>query len=71
MKVCRGAASFSVQQNNGKTPQYVEGLETLIPIATNVSKILSRFKKGIQSSMSYMDASNLSTYRENVSICKL
>jgi IMP dehydrogenase len=68
-KLYRGAASHSVQKEfTGEKPKNNEGEETLVPyVDESVSKILSRFKTGLQSSMSYMNASNLTEFHQNVS----
>jgi IMP dehydrogenase/GMP reductase len=70
-KLYRGAASFSVQQENGKEPANKEGKESLVPYKGSVVKIVKRFKEGLQSSMSYMDAGNLQEFRGNASIEEL
>jgi GMP reductase len=71
-KIMRGAASFSVQQDIGKSdPEYVEGAETLVPYRGTVTTVLRRYLAGLQSSMSYMDARTLSEYRAHVSFLLL
>lgn len=70
-KIYRGAASFSVQQDIGKNPEFVEGIESLIPLTTNVAKVIKRFNNGLRSAMSYMNARDLTSFRENVEWCKL
>lgn len=64
-KTYKGAASFSTQKQVGKNPEYVEGTETLIPYVGPVEKIIKRFRNGLRSSMSYMNAHNLNEYKNN------
>jgi IMP dehydrogenase len=65
-KIMRGAASFSVQYDVGKTnPDYVEGAETLVPYRGPVSSVVRRYLAGLRSSMSYMNARTLEEYRSN------
>jgi IMP dehydrogenase len=65
-KLYRGAASYSVQQEyKGKPPQYDEGNEKLIPYKGSVEKVIRKFKGGLQSSMSYMNARNINEFRNN------
>ncbi len=71
-KIMRGAASFSVQQDVGKSePEYVEGAETLVPYRGTVTTVLRRYLAGLQSSMSYMNARTLEEYRAHVSFVLL
>ena len=72
MKIMRGAASFSVQQQAGTDdPGYVEGTETLVQYKGGVDDVVRRFLAGLRSSMSYMDARTLAEYRDNVSFIVL
>jgi IMP dehydrogenase len=65
-KIMRGAASFSVQYDVGKTsPDYVEGAETLVPYRGPVASVVRRYLAGLRSSMSYMNARTLDEYRSN------
>ncbi len=71
-KIMRGAASFSVQQQAGKSdPAYVEGDETLVPYKGRVDDVVWRYLAGLRSSMSYMDARDLATFRANVDFVRL
>ncbi len=73
-KKYRGAASFGVQkEHTGEKPKYSEGDETLIPYTPNVSvsKVISRYKAGLQSAMSYFNSSNLSEFRHNVTFAEI
>jgi len=72
-KSYRGAASYGVQQEfSNEKPDFSEGDETLVVYQNkSIAKVLSRFKAGLQSSMSYMDALNLDEYRQNVFVEKL
>jgi IMP dehydrogenase len=71
-KKLRGAASFSTQkENTGEEPDYVEGAETLVPYRGSVEKVINRFAAGLRSSMSYMNARNLTEYRKNVKIVEV
>jgi IMP dehydrogenase len=72
VKIMRGAASFSVQQQAGtEDPGYVEGTETLVPYKGGVDDVVRRYLAGLRSSMSYMDARTLEQYRENGSFILL
>jgi IMP dehydrogenase len=72
VKIMRGSASFSVQQQAGaEDPGYVEGTETLVPYKGGVDDVVRRYLAGLRSSMSYMDARTLDEYRENVSFIVL
>lgn len=72
VKIMRGAASFSVQQQVGtEDPGYIEGTETLVPYKGGVDDVVRRYLAGLRSSMSYMDARTLEQYRENVSFILL
>ena len=67
-KIMRGAASFSVQQEfGGQAPEYIEGAETMVPYKGSVHDVTSRYRAGLRSSMSYMNARSLDDYRANVS----
>ena len=71
-KLYRGAASFSTQQEySGRTPTYSEGDETLVPYKGGVRKVIHRFRGGLQSSMSYMNARSIDEFRNKVEIGKL
>jgi IMP dehydrogenase/GMP reductase len=66
-KIMRGAASFSVQREyGGEQPEYVEGAETLVAYKGSVHEVTSRYRAGLRSSMSYMNARTLAEYRTNV-----
>jgi IMP dehydrogenase len=72
LKIMRGAASFSVQQQAGtEDPGYVEGTETLVPYKGGVDDVVRRYLAGLRSSMSYMGARTLEEYRQNVSFIVL
>ncbi|HZV50141.1 MAG TPA: guanosine monophosphate reductase [Candidatus Dormibacteraeota bacterium] len=63
-KIMRGAASFSVQQELGRSdPEYIEGAETLVPYRGPAAVVLQRYLAGLRSSMSYLDARTLDEYR--------
>lgn len=71
-KKLRGAASFSTQkESTGEEPDYVEGAETLVPYRGSVEKVINRFAAGLRSSMSYMNARDLTEYRKNVKIVEV
>ncbi|MBV9101744.1 MAG: guanosine monophosphate reductase [Candidatus Dormibacteraeota bacterium] len=71
-KIMRGAASFSVQQEqDGEDPEYIEGAETLVPYKGRVVDVIRRYLAGLRSSMSYMDARTLREYRSNVRFLRL
>lgn len=68
-KIFRGAASYSRLAESGKKPSYVEGLETLVPYTGSLEKTVVRFKGGLQSSMSYMNAYTLEEFTKNSDWC--
>lgn len=71
-KEYKGAASFAVQKDfNGDDPDHVEGDETLVPYRGAISKVIKRFKAGLQSSMSYADANNLNEYQLNAELIEI
>ena len=67
-KKYRGAASFGVQKEyTGENPKFSEGEETLIRYERNVSvmKMVEDYTSGLQSAMSYFNATNLQEFRDN------
>ncbi len=70
VKLYRGAASFSVQQdfNGEESPEYNEGMETVVDYKGHVQKVVHRFIAGLRSSMSYMNARTLEEFRQNAKI---
>jgi|ERR1035437_1793177 IMP dehydrogenase/GMP reductase len=74
-KLLRGAASFSVQVDTGKRDediQYVEGDETLVPYQPGgAEQVIKRFRGGLVSMMSYVNAKTLEQYRANVDIVRV
>lgn len=70
-KVLRGAASFSVQRSQDKIPTFVEGRETLVEYKGKVAGVLNRFLRGLQSSMSYVNAQNLAEYQSKAYLIRL
>jgi len=64
-KVFRGAASFSTQRQVKNSVKYVEGNETIVPYTGPVKRVIERFRNGLLSSMSYMNAKNLHEYKMN------
>jgi IMP dehydrogenase len=72
VKIMRGAASFSVQQEfAGADPEYIEGAETMVSYKGRVADVVQRYLAGLRSSMSYMDSRTLDEYRRNVSFLRL
>lgn len=66
IKLYRGAASFGVQFDySEKVPDYVEGKEGFVPYIGEVAKVIKRFKGGLTSSMSYMNAKTLTEFKNN------
>jgi IMP dehydrogenase len=65
-KIYRGAASFSVQDDFGKEPKYVEGFEGFVKYSGSLQRVIDKFSAGLRSSMSYFNARNLEEYRKNV-----
>jgi len=72
-KLYRGAASHSVQkENNGEKPDYAEGAEELVPyIDKSVADVVRRFKNGLRSTMSYMNATTIAQFKSNVRVEKV
>lgn len=70
-KIMRGAASFSVQQESGRSdPEYIEGAETLAPYKGAAAGVLQRYLAGLRSSMSYMNARSLEEYRNRAAFVR-
>jgi len=70
-KLYRGAASHGVQKEtmNGEKPDYNEGAEELVPfIDKSVASVIKRFQNGLRSTMSYMGASNIKEFKQNVRV---
>jgi len=67
-KIYRGAASFGVQkETTGEEPDYNEGAEIFVPYKhMSVTKVIKRFKAGLQSCMSYCNSVNLQEFKRNV-----
>jgi len=71
-KTYRGAASYGVQKDhNGDKPEYNEGAEILVTYKGSVEDVLRRFRNGLRSGMSYMDARTLSEFRQNSSFVEI
>lgn len=67
-----GAASYITQkESTGKKPSHVEGAETLVEYRGPVKDVIDRFAAGLRSSMSYMNARNLTEYRANAKIVEI
>ncbi len=66
-KYC-GSASFAVKQDS---KNYIEGEESLVAYKGAVSKIITDYKEGLQSSMSYLNSRDISTYQANARFVKL
>lgn len=66
-KYC-GSASFAVKQEN---KNYIEGEESLVPYKGSVAKIITDYREGLQSSMSYLNARDLATYQANAKFVRL
>lgn len=71
-KIFSGSASFKSQTLYKSSPQYIEGKTVNLKMNDeNVSQLISRFYEGLQSSMSYCNAKNLTEYRKNAKIIKI
>lgn len=72
-KMLRGAASFGVQKEyTGKEPKFNEGNEVFIEYKhQSAAEVIERFKAGLQSSMSYMNAKDLNEFRQNVDFMEI
>ncbi|MEO6695096.1 MAG: guanosine monophosphate reductase [Ignavibacteria bacterium] len=66
-KYC-GSASFAVKQEN---KNYIEGEESLVPYKGIVSKIITEYREGLQSSMSYLNSKTIGEYQRKASFVKL
>jgi IMP dehydrogenase len=69
-KKYRGSASLESKQDRGETKN-VEGYSTTIPYKGKVKRIINDITDGLKSSMSYVGARNLTTYKENVELIKV
>jgi len=66
-KYC-GSASFAVKQDK---KNYIEGEESLVPYKGLVSKIITEYKEGLQSSMSYLNSRTIKEFQEKATFVKL
>lgn len=66
-KYC-GSASFAVKQEN---KNYVEGEESLVPYKGSATKVITEYKEGLQSSMSYLNSPKISVFQKNARFVKL
>ncbi|MBS1518881.1 MAG: guanosine monophosphate reductase [Bacteroidetes bacterium] len=66
-KYC-GSASFAVKQDK---KNYIEGEESLVPYKGAVSKIITEYREGLQSSMSYLNSRNIKEFQKKASFVKL
>jgi IMP dehydrogenase len=66
-KYC-GSASFAVKQEN---KNYIEGEESLVPYKGSASKVIKEYRKGLQSSMSYLNSLTIKDFRANSTFVKL
>jgi IMP dehydrogenase len=65
-KEYNGAASYATQTDfDSLDPEYVEGEETLVEYKGSVANVVKRFRAGLRSSMSYLNARDLEAYRNN------
>lgn len=62
-KAYRGSASHEVHKGNSN---YIEGFQAYIEVGDTVEKILNRYKRGLQSAMSYFGCLNLRDFAERV-----
>lgn len=72
-KLYRGAASYSVQHDFKQTKeiQFNEGFETQVEYKGDVDKIISRYKAGLQSAMSYCDSKTIKEFKQKGTIEKI
>ncbi|MBW3545348.1 MAG: IMP dehydrogenase [Bacteroidetes bacterium] len=64
-KVYRGSASMSIKLATKGTADNVEGTATLVPVKGPVANVVKTLCDGIRSSMSYVGAMDLTTFRQN------
>lgn len=62
-KVYGGSASGHNKDNGDNRPEFVEGVTEEVPLGDHVKFLLKEVKEGIQSSCSYVGASNLTEYK--------
>ena len=67
MKKYYGSASREQKGNNN----YVEGVSELVPYKGSVVDILDDIKDGLQSSFSYVGASNLEEFHNNAELIQV
>lgn len=67
-----GAASYDIQKKSGRNEiVYVEGKTTIVSPKGPVGEVIKRYAAGLRSSMSYMNARNLTEYRVNAKIVEI
>jgi IMP dehydrogenase len=64
-KKYRGSASLETKKAHGMEEKNVEGNSKLIPYKGKVERIIDDIKDGVKSSMSYVNALNISEFRAN------
>jgi IMP dehydrogenase len=64
-KKYRGSASAEVKQVHGLEEKNVEGNSKLIPYKGKVERIINDIKDGVRSSMSYVNAKNITEFHVN------
>jgi IMP dehydrogenase len=60
-KVYEGSASFSAKVSSGSTPEFIEGVKTLIPYNENktIESVIHSFNDGLRSGLSYAGYENI------------
>lgn len=72
-KVYRGMASFSAQQDRGRSEQRIitEGVASIIPEAGPVERVIGGLRGGFASACSYTGAKNIKEFREKAVLIKV
>jgi IMP dehydrogenase len=71
MKMFRGSASATAKMSVNGNTDHVEGASRIVESKGPVAKILSEIVQGVQSSLSYVGAENLSQFRSNASFVRI
>lgn len=67
-----GEASITGKKQNRKETKFIEGIEIDVPVSNKTSvDVLDEFEEALQSSMSYLNAKNLTEYRNNANFIEV
>jgi IMP dehydrogenase len=71
VKVYRGSASYGAKKEFFGDADYIEGVETLVPLKGSVKKVLKGLEEGIRSGMTYCGANTLDELRSKATFVRI